>query len=107
MPMNTSYITCSECSTVNLNRDYCSNCGNLLDVVRKRQLEDEKKIHDKMVLQEKSKKEPNKIELFLENGGEHSNILVRFFFKVSYYIWIFFAFVIGGIISMIVAIAAG
>ena len=105
--MNNYYITCSECGTVNLNSDYCKNCGNLLDVVRKRQLEDEKKIHDKMVLQEKSKKEPNKIKLFLQNGAEHSNILLRFFFHIGYYIWIFLAFVLGGIISIVVAIAAG
>ena len=105
--MNNSYITCLECSTVNLNRDYCSNCGNTLDLVVKRQIEREKQIQVKKQQQEEAKKKPSKMELFLKNGAEHSNIFVQFFFQVFYSIWIFFAIVIGGIISMVIAIAAG
>lgn len=105
--MNNSYITCLECSTVNLNRDYCSKCGNLLNVVVKRQIEREKKTQEKKELQEKAKKEPSKIELFLKNGADHSNIFIQILFQVFYSIWIFFAIVIGGLISMVIAIAAG
>ncbi|WP_029596567.1 hypothetical protein [Flavobacterium sp. ACAM 123] len=105
--MNKSYITCLDCGTVNLNKEYCCNCGAILDVVLKRKLEREKKIQEKMELKERTKKEPSKIELFLKNGVQHSNILVRILFQAVYSIWIFFAIVIGGLISLIVAAAAG
>jgi hypothetical protein len=105
--MNKSYITCLECGTVNLNNDYCINCGVIVDVVLKRRLEREKKIQERIEQEEKKKKEPNKIELFLENGAEHSNILVRVFFQVVHSIWVFFAIVIGALISLVVAAAAG
>ncbi|MEZ7499273.1 hypothetical protein QO200_11045 [Flavobacterium sp. Arc3] len=105
--MNKSYITCSECGTVNLNNEYCSNCGAILDVVLKRRLEREKKIKEKIERKEKTKKEPSKIELFLKNGAEHPNLVVRILFKAVYSIWIFFAIVIGALISLVVAAAAG
>ena len=105
--MSNSYIKCLECGTVNVDNEYCNNCGNHVNIVLKRQIETQKKVQDKIILEEKSKKEPNKIEFFLQNGGQHSNSIIRFLFHIGYYIWIFLAFVVGGIISMIVAIAAG
>lgn len=103
--MNKSYIKCSECGTVNYNNEYCSNCNALLDVVLKRRLKSESKIQEK-IDQERDKK-PNKIEVFLKNGLEHSNIIIRLFFKAAYAIWLFFAFIIGGIIAAVTAAAAG
>lgn len=105
--MDKSYITCLECGTVNLNKEYCSNCGAILDVVLKRQLEREKKIRDKIKQKEKTKKEPSKIEAFLKSGAEHHNIILRALFQTGYYIWLFFAVVIGGLISLVIAAAAG
>jgi uncharacterized Zn finger protein (UPF0148 family) len=105
--MNKSYITCSECGTVNLNAEYCSNCGALLDVVAKRKLKREQESTKKAKLKESLKKEPSKIELFLKNGAEHPNILIRMLFQAVYSIWIFFAIVIGALISLVVAAAAG
>jgi len=105
--MNKSYITCLECGTVNLNNEYCSNCGALLDVVLKRKLEREKKTQDKIKQKEKIDKEPSKIELFLKNGAEHPNMILRTLFQTGYYIWLFFAVVIGGLISLVIAAAAG
>ncbi|WP_026707866.1 hypothetical protein [Flavobacterium frigidarium] len=105
--MNTSYITCSECGTVNLNAEYCSNCGALLDVVAKRKLKREQENTKKAKLRASLKKEPSKIETFLKNGTEHSNVLVRLIFQGGYYVWLFFALIFGGIISLIIAAAAG
>ena len=105
--MDKSYITCLDCGTVNLNNEYCSNCGAILDVVLKRKLEREKKNQLKIERKEKTKKEPSKIELFLKNGAEHPNILIRILFQAVYSIWIFFAIVVGALISLVVAAAAG
>lgn len=105
--MNKSYITCSECGTVNLNAEFCSNCGALLDVVARRKLERELESTRKTKLQASLKKGPSKIETFLKNGTEHSNVLIRLLFQGGYYIWLFFALVFGAFISLIVAAAAG
>ncbi|OAB28568.1 zinc finger domain-containing protein, LSD1 subclass [Flavobacterium fryxellicola] len=103
--MNKSYIKCSECNTVNLNQEYCSNCGAILDVVLKRKLESESKIQEKIEQQKNIK--PNKVEAFLTNGLEHSNLIIRFFFKAGYAIWLFFAVLVGGIVALVTAAAAG
>ncbi|MEC5165327.1 hypothetical protein RCH18_001054 [Flavobacterium sp. PL11] len=103
--MNKSYIKCLECGTINYNNDYCSNCDALLDVVLKRKLESEKKIEAK-VKQEKEKP-PSKVEVFLKNGLENPNSIIRYFFKTIYGIWLFFAVIIGGIIAAVTAAAAG
>lgn len=105
--MNKTYITCSECGTVNLNAEFCSNCGALLDVVARRKLERELESNRKTKLQASLKKGPSKIETFLKNGTEHSNVLIRLLFQGGYYIWLFFALVFGAFISLIVAAAAG
>jgi len=105
--MNKSYITCLECGTVNLNNDYCSNCGAILDVVLKRRLESKKKVQVRTMQQEKTRKKPNKMELFLKNGAEHPNVVVQILFQLVYSIWIFIGVVIGGLISLVIAIAAG
>lgn len=105
--MNKTYITCSECGIVNLNAEFCSNCGALLDVVARRKLERELESNRKTKLQASLKKGPSKIETFLKNGTEHSNALIRLLFQGGYYIWLFFALVFGAFISLIVAAAAG
>ncbi|WP_159085970.1 hypothetical protein [Flavobacterium faecale] len=105
--MNDSYITCPECGTVNLNKKYCTNCNALLDMVLKRNLEREKKIEQKNKQKELLDEKPSKIEIFLKKGSEHKNVIIRTFFQASYYIWMFLAFLVGGIISMVIAAAAG
>ena len=103
--MNKSYIKCSECGTPNYNKEFCSNCNALLDVVLKRKIERENKIQKK--IEQEKNQEPNKVEVFLKNGLEHSNVIIRFFFKAGYAIWLFFAVIIGGIIAAVTAAAAG
>lgn len=105
--MNDSYITCPECGTVNLNKKHCTNCNALLDLVLKRNLEREKKMETRKKQKELLEHKPNKFEVFLKKGSEHQNVFIRAFFQASYYIWMFLAFVVGGIISMVIAAAAG
>ena len=104
--MSKSYIKCLKCKTVNLNLDYCSNCGAILNVVLKRKLEREKVAQEKLELELLTEK-PGKIETFLRKGSEHSNIIIRLIFKIVFYIWFFFAVVIGGLIAAVISAVAG
>lgn len=103
--MSKTFITCPKCSTINLNNDYCSNCGALLDVVLKRQMETEKKIQNKT--DQQKDEEPSKISVFLKKGSTHPNAFIRFFFQTADAIWMFFAMLFGGLIAAIIAAAAG
>ena len=105
--MSKSYIKCSECNTFNLNQEYCSNCGALLDLVLKRRLETEKKLEEKKDKNESANKGTNRFEVFFDKGLEHSNIIIRSIFKVVYSIWLFFAVIIGGLIALVTATVAG
>ncbi|MBP4141057.1 hypothetical protein J3S90_04505 [Flavobacterium sp. P4023] len=105
--MTKSYIKCSDCNTVNINKEYCENCGAILDLVLKRRLETQKKLQEKLDEKEKTKKPPSKIEVYFNNGLEHSNVLIRYLFQAIYSIWLFFAVIIGGIIAAVTAAAAG
>ena len=105
--MNKSYIKCLECNTVNLNKQYCTNCGVLLDLVLKRRMETEKKLQEKKDQKDVLKKGANKFEVFFDKGLEHSNIIIRLFFKAIYSIWLFFAVIIGGLIALVTATVAG
>ncbi|TDW48785.1 hypothetical protein EV144_103302 [Flavobacterium sp. 270] len=100
-----SYVKCLECNTVNVNSDYCSNCGAIINVVLKRKLETEKKIQKKV--EENKTKEPNKIEVFLRKASEHPNAFIRLSSQAIFAVWLFMAMVVGGLIAAVVAIAAG
>ena len=102
-----SYIKCSECNTFNLNNEYCSDCGALLDLVLKRRMETQKKIQEKKDQKEIANNGINKFEVFFDKGLEHSNIIIRSIFKVVYSIWLFFAVIIGGLIALVTATVAG
>ncbi|TDE06013.1 hypothetical protein [Flavobacterium sandaracinum] len=103
--MSKSYVKCLACNTINVDRDYCSNCGEIINIVLKRQLESEDAIKEKV--EEEKSKVPSKIEVFFDKGLGHSNSVVRFFFQAVYSIWLFLAVVIGGIIAAVTAAAAG
>ena len=100
-----SYIKCLKCNTLNPNVDYCTNCGEIINIVLKRQIENEKRLQIK--IHEKNIKSPDKIAAFLQKAAEHPNIIVRWFIGAAQSIWTFLALVIGALISMVIAIAAG
>lgn len=104
--MKKSYIKCLQCNTVNLNREYCSNCGAILDLILKRKLEREKIAEEKLELKRRTEK-PGSIETFLRKGAEHSNIIIRLIFKLVFYIWFFFAVIVGGLIAAAISAVAG
>ncbi|MDF4220253.1 hypothetical protein [Maribacter huludaoensis] len=83
---NESYRICQNCGTVNLNRDYCENCGNIININLKRRLEREKKNKEKLASEKV--KEKNDITLFFENAKDHENVFIRYISRFFYSIWI-------------------
>lgn len=81
-----TYRTCQNCGTENLNRDYCKNCGEIININLKRKLERQQKAKEKNATQEVKKK--NKITLFFEDAKQHENIVIRYTARFFYSIWI-------------------
>lgn len=82
----TTYRTCQHCGTVNMNRDYCENCGKIINTNLKRKLEREQKARDRT--EAESVKKKNKVTLFFEDAKEHENFLIRYSAKFFYSIWV-------------------
>ncbi|UII76196.1 hypothetical protein LV716_18325 [Flagellimonas sp. HMM57] len=83
---NKTYRTCLKCGTVNLNKDYCEECGELINIVLKRKLDREVKDKQKIDLEKTKKK--NGITIFFERAKDHDNLLIRFIALFLYSIWI-------------------
>ncbi|TLF46569.1 hypothetical protein [Maribacter aurantiacus] len=81
-----TYRTCQNCGTENLNRDYCKNCGEIININLKRKLERQQKAKEKRETQKIKKK--NKITLFFEDAKQHENIVIRYTARFFYSIWI-------------------
>jgi rRNA maturation protein Nop10 len=103
--VESSYIKCPKCNTRNKDTDYCTNCGEIINIVLKRRLEIEDKQNNRIEL--KKIKGPDKIERMLQKASQHPNSIVRALFSAAYLVWTFFAMVIGALIAMVIAIAAG
>ncbi|UZO82337.1 hypothetical protein NBT05_07635 [Aquimarina sp. ERC-38] len=84
--MNQVIRRCPYCTTENLDRDYCKNCGKLINTILKRKLEREQKLAAKQ--QEAANEKPNKITEFFENARVHKNPMVRYPAKAFYSIWV-------------------
>ena len=69
--------------------------------------ETEKKLQEKKVQKKNPNSRSKKIQVFFDKGLEHSNIIIRLFFKAIYSIWLFFAVIIGGLIALVTATVAG
>ena len=82
----TSYRTCPNCGHMNLNRDYCEQCGEIVNVLLKRKLDREQKAAEKSA--QEPVESPNRLTLFFENASTHKNIVVRSFAKFFYSIWV-------------------
>ncbi len=100
-----SYVKCLECATLNLNRDYCENCGAIININLKRQLLREKKIREQADIERE--KGPSKIDKFFNDATEHPNTVVRGFSKFIYAIWLFLAMIVGAIIAGFISIVTG
>lgn len=79
------YRTCRHCGTINLNRDYCSQCGKIVNIVLERNLKREAKAKQKS---KEAAKNKNKITLFFEGVMVHKNPIIRYTAKFFYSLWV-------------------
>ncbi|MDR7212276.1 hypothetical protein [Flavobacterium piscis] len=100
-----SFIKCLECNTRNQNTDYCTNCGAVINIVLKRKIESDQKIHKKK--EEKKINGPDKIDKFLQKAANHPNSIIRYGVSILHSIWTIFALIIGALIAGVIALAAG
>jgi len=98
-----TYRKCPNCGTMNLNRDYCSKCGTLVNTLLRRKLE--RKEQDKKRDQKRKDQKPNVITLFFEKALNHKNVVVRILAKGVYSIWALLM-IIGGAIAYIIGYIA-
>ena len=98
-----SKIKCSNCGTFNTNRDYCENCGALINPKLKREKSDQKRIDDRE--KEERNREKGQFELFIDRNRNHKNIIIRLFFQLIYGIW-FIVMAIGAFIAWLFAAVA-
>ncbi|WP_176328429.1 hypothetical protein [Arenibacter amylolyticus] len=81
-----AYRKCQHCGTVNVNSDYCGNCGELINVQLQR--EKARAASDDKKQAEKAAEKPNAVTLFFENALDHSNLLIRIPALIFYSIWV-------------------
>lgn len=94
------HIRCSKCGVFNVNNEYCEACGNLLSIVKQREIVRAKR--DEQVLKAELAKEPSRIELYIQKMRQHRLWVVRAFFEVIYITWVI-AMAIGAFIAWLVA----
>jgi len=82
-----TYRRCSNCGEVSLNEDYCPNCGTIVNINLKRELERKEKIAQRLKTQaDKTKQNP--VTRFLENVKDHENSIIRYVARFLYSIWL-------------------
>lgn len=102
--MSKHYITCSACKTENLNTDYCTHCGEIINVVLKRQLEQQRVQEER--IQKELNTAPTKVEKIARKLRNHPNPLVRVLMMIANAIWLIIAGIAAGIAYLIGMIAA-
>lgn len=95
------YIKCLECGKLNYNTDYCEKCGSLINISKKREIEQQKR-NEQKALDKKSKK-PSKIDTFFDRTKNHPNFIVRTFTKMLYSLW-WLVMIIGGFLAWIAGV---
>ncbi|PIB23702.1 hypothetical protein BFP77_15420 [Maribacter sp. 4U21] len=84
---NETYRRCNNCGEVSLNEDYCPNCGNIVNITLKRELERKAKVLER----QKSQANPEKksaVTRFLEDVKDHENLIIRYVARFFYSIWL-------------------
>ncbi len=95
-----TYRRCQACATINENRDYCKNCGALINLSLKRQIERERS--EKKKTEAKRLQEPDAITKFFNHIRHHRNPIIRGLGRIVYSVWVvifgigaFLAYLIG------------
>ncbi|MDT7829883.1 hypothetical protein RQM65_14510 [Pricia sp. S334] len=80
-----TYRRCPECGHLNLNRDYCENCGELINTNLKRKREGEERTQQKE--KERDEEKPNAVTQYFKKLIRHPNPIIRYPAKVFYSVW--------------------
>lgn len=103
MPENKIYRKCPNCGAYNLNRDYCSECGTIVNTLLRRKLEQKQRAKESLETQKIQ--HSNAITQFFTNAMNHSNPAVRILAKGLYSVWAL-VLMIGTAIAFIFAYVA-
>lgn len=80
------YRRCRDCGTININTDYCGQCGSHVNIDLKRQLARQRLEAKKE--EERKLQGPDPIARFFEKALNHPNFLVAALARVLYSIWV-------------------
>lgn len=94
------HVRCSKCGVFNVNSDHCEACGNLLSVVKQREIVRAKR--EEQILKDELEKKPSGFELYVQKMRNHRVWVVRVFFELIYTTWVI-AMAIGAFIAWLVA----
>jgi len=81
-----TYRRCPECNHLNLNSDYCEQCGALININLRRMQEREKLAEDKE--KEKQLEKPNAVSEYFKAKMQHPNLFIRIPAKALYSVWV-------------------
>lgn len=102
--MSKHYITCKHCQTENLNTDYCTNCGGIINIVLERQLEQQRVTEER--IQKELHTPPTPLEQIAQKLRNHSNPIIRALFFIIHTVWLIVATIAAGIAYLVGMIAA-
>lgn len=102
--MSKHYITCKHCQTENVNTDYCTHCGKIINIVLERQLEQQRVKEER--IQEEINREPTPTEKVFLKLRHHSNPIVRVLYLIVHTVWLVVATIAAGIAYLVGMIAA-
>lgn len=103
MNIITRQVRCLECGHFNINKDYCENCGAMVNPELKRQKEHQNRI--KVQKENDLKRELKNSQSFFERNRRHHNFFIRIFFQFLYSIWVI-VMVIGSFIAWVLTTIA-
>jgi hypothetical protein len=72
---------------MSLNQDYCPNCGNIVNITLKRELERKEKAIQKQKERDATKKK-SAVTVFFEKVKNHENMMIRYTARFFYSIWL-------------------
>lgn|SRR5690606_29448012 len=79
-------VRCLECGHININKDYCEQCGAIVNPVLKRNKDHQSRI--KVQKEIDSQRALEKSQRFFERNRRHKNFFIRIFFQFLYSIWV-------------------
>jgi len=84
--MDTKYIKCLQCGTINKNTDYCTQCNAYVNVEKQRKKETQKAYEKRQALLEDAQK--SGFYAWLEKQKNHKYLVIRIIVWLFYSLWL-------------------